>query len=152
MSQPQYVELARRRLEEMVSFFGVNAEVEAEAAEDRVELNVATDATGRLIGHHGETLRALEYLLNIMMKEAAPEVRFSVDIAGYRKARAEQLTEYAKAQAAKVNETGEESVLRPMNPAERRLVHMALADSPEVETESRGEPPHRRIVIKKRSA
>ena len=149
---PEVVALAQRRLEELVSFFGVNASTTATVNEEesRIELNIDSDTTGRLIGHHGETLRALEYILNMMMKEAAPKVRFGVDVAGYRQARAEQIAEYAHKVASEVAETGEEVTLRPMNPAERRIVHMALADSTEVETESRGEPPHRLIVVKKR--
>lgn len=148
----QQVQLAKRRLEELVSFFGLNVEVEAAQTDEGVELGIASDATGRLIGRHGETLRALQHLVSMMMKDAAPGVRFTVDVGGYRRARAEKLGEMAQAAAAKAVETGEEVVLRPMNAAERRLVHMALHDSPEVETESRGEDPHRRIVIKKRSS
>lgn len=144
------MQLAKRRLEELISFFGLNVSVAAEQTEDGVELQIESDATGRLIGHHGETLRSLQHLLNMMMREAAPGVRFVVDVGGYRKARAEQLADMARSAAAKAVETGEEVVLRPMNAAERRLVHMALADSKDVETESRGEDPHRRIVIKKR--
>lgn len=148
----QQVRLAKRRLEELISFFGLNIEVEAEQTEEGVELSIASDSTGRLIGRHGETLRALQHLVSMMMKEAAPGVRFTVDVAGYRRAQAEKLGEMARAAAAKAMETGEEVVLRPMNAAERRLVHMTLHDSQDVETESRGEDPHRRIVIKKRSS
>jgi spoIIIJ-associated protein len=148
----QQVQLAKRRLEELISFFGLNVAVEAEQVDEGVELQVLSDSTGRLIGRHGETLRALQHLVSMMMKEAAPGVRFTVDIAGYRKAQAEKLAEMAKEAAAKAVETGEEVVLRPMNAGERRLVHMALHDSEEVETESRGEDPYRRIVIKKRSS
>ena len=150
--KPEIVAQAQHRLEELVSFFGVNAQttVTVDEGEQRVELDIASDTTGRLIGHHGETLRAIEYLLNMMMKEAAPNVRFGVDVAGYRQARAEQLADYARKVAAQVAQTGEEVTLRPLNPAERRIVHMTLADSPEVQTASHGEPPRRTLVIKKR--
>ena len=148
----QQVQLAKRRLEDLIAFFGLNVAVEAQATDEGVTLEVLSDSTGRLIGRHGETLRALQHLVSMMMREAAPGVRFTVDVAGYRKAQADKLAEMAQTAAAKAVETGEEVVLRPMNPAERRLVHMALHDSQEVETESRGEDPHRRIVIKKRSS
>lgn len=150
MSSRPETDLARRRLEELISFFGSNADIEVHEETGRVELDITSDATGKLIGHRGETLRSLEYLLSMMMKEAAPGIRFNIDVAGYRKARAAQLTEYAQNMAAKVAETGEEITLRPMNAAERRIVHMALADHPDVETESQGEDPHRRTIIKKR--
>ena len=150
MSTRPEIDLAKRRLEELISFFGSSADIEAHETDGRIELDITSDATGKLIGHRGETLRSLEYLLSMMMKETAPNTRFSIDVAGYRKARAHQLTEYAQNMAAKVVASGEEITLRPMNAAERRLVHMALADNTEVETESRGEDPHRRTVIKKR--
>ena len=147
----QQVQLAKRRLEDLIAFFGLNVAVEAKATDEGVWLEVLSDSTGRLIGRHGETLRALQHLVSMMMKDAAPGVRFTVDVAGYRRAQAEKLAEMAREAAARAVETGEEVVLRPMNAGERRLVHMALHDSDEVETESRGEDPHRRIVIKKRS-
>lgn len=145
-------EEAKRRLEELISFFGVNADASVAESDGRVELSVLSDTTGRLIGHRGETLRAIEYLVNMIMKEAAPGVRVGVDIGGYRQAQAHQLQTYAVGVAEKVIETGEEAVLRPMTAAERRLVHMALAELSGVETESRGEDPQRQVVIKKREA
>jgi spoIIIJ-associated protein len=141
---------AKQRLEEMVAFLGVNVHVEASETDEGTMLDIAASpSTPRLIGHHGETLRALEYLVNQMARRTDPEgPRISVDIAGYRQARREALEEMAREVAKRVIESGREEELKPMNPAERRIVHMALREIDEVETESRGEDRDRRIVVK----
>ncbi|MBW3537869.1 KH domain-containing protein [Candidatus Parcubacteria bacterium] len=142
--------LAKLRLEEILTFFGVNTGVKAGFAGETIELSVETDVTGRLIGHRGETLAALQQLLNAMVRgQTSERVFVSIDIAGYKRSRAAHLTERVQADAKKVIETGETKYLRPMNAAERRLVHMALADLPEVFTESEGEGTGRRVVIKR---
>ncbi len=141
--------LAKVRLEELVAFLGVNVTVQAQETEDGIALDIAASAsTPRLIGHRGETLRSLEYLVNQIVKQAdntAPRV--SVDVAGYRAARRESLEEMAREVATRVVETGQEVELRPMNPAERRIVHMALREMEGIVTESRGEDRSRRIVV-----
>ncbi len=142
--------VAKQRLEEIVAFRGVNAHVEATETEEGIELAIAgSPATPQLIGHHGETLRAIEYVLNPMMKRTDGESpRVNVDVAGYRQARRESLEELAREVAERVKSSGDEEELKPMNAAERRIVHMALRDIPEVETESRGDDRDRRIVVK----
>lgn len=140
---------AKQRLEELVSFFGINVEAEVHETEEGIELEIASSpATPRLIGHHGETLRSIEYLLSQMMKRVDGDApRISVDIAGYKQARRASLEEMAREVANRVVESGEEVELKPMNPAERRIVHMALRELTDVATESRGEGRTRRIVV-----
>jgi spoIIIJ-associated protein len=142
--------VAKQRLEEIVSFFGINVDVEAEQTDDGIELNIGSSTSSpRLIGHRGETLRAIEFLVNQMVKHhdaAAPRVL--VDVAGYREARRQTLQDMATEIAARVKESGQEEELKPMNPAERRIVHMALREIDGVETESRGHDRERRIVVK----
>jgi spoIIIJ-associated protein len=142
--------IAKQRLEELVSFFGANVDVEAEVTDGGIELNIsASPSTPRLIGHRGETLRAIEYLLGQMIKRIDPEApRVLVDIAGYKQSRKESLQEMAQEIATRVKESGAEEELKPMNPAERRIVHIALREIDGVETESRGEGPTRRIIVK----
>jgi spoIIIJ-associated protein len=141
--------LAKQRLEELVSFYSVNADAAVSETEDGIGLDIAsTPATPRLIGHHGETLRALEYIVNQMVKrDHGDSPRIAVDIAGYRAARRDQLEQMARDAAARVVASGQEEELAPMNPAERRIVHMVLRDLSEVATESRGEDRSRRIVV-----
>lgn len=143
-------DLAKKRLEELVSFLGANVEASVTVTDDGIELDVENSTISpRLIGHRGETLRAIEFLVNQMVKRhdgAAPRV--SVDIAGYRAARRQSLEDMAAEIAARVKDTGKEEELKPMNPAERRIVHMALREIEGVETESRGYERDRRIVVK----
>jgi spoIIIJ-associated protein len=143
------LEFAKLRLEELVSFFGINVQVAADVTDDGIELSIgSTPSSPRLIGHRGETLRALEYLVNQMVKAhdgLAPRVL--VDIAGYKEARRQSLIELAGEVAARVKQSGAEEELKPMNPADRRTVHMALREIDGVATESRGDGYDRRIVV-----
>jgi len=142
--------IAKQRLEALVSFFGANVDVEADLTDDGIELKISSSPSSpRLIGHRGETLRAIEYLLGQMVKRIDPEApRILVDVAGYKEARKASLQEMAAEVSARVKESGAEEELKPMNPAERRIVHMALREIEGVDTESRGEGQSRRIVVK----
>lgn len=145
----QLADIAAHKTSELVAFFGINAEVTWSETEDGLTLNIeAPQASARLIGHHGETLRALEYLVNQMMKRVDDQfTRLSLDVAGYREARRHSLEDMAREVAERVKTSGQEEELRPMNPAERRIVHMALREIEGVATESRGEDRNRRIVV-----
>jgi spoIIIJ-associated protein len=142
--------LAKVRLEELISFMGANVDAKADHTDDGIELNIESSAVSpRLIGHRGETLRAIEYLVNQIVKRQDPEApRILVDIAGYKEARRQTLQEMAQEIATRVKESGAEEELKPMNPAERRIIHMALREIDGVETESRGSDRERRIVVK----
>ena len=141
--------IAKQRLEELVSFFGANVSVDAEETEDGIELNIAaTRLSPRLIGHRGETLRAIEYLLGQMTKRIDPDApRVLVDIAGYKASRKESLQEMAREIAERVKTSGEPEELKPMNPAERRIVHMTLRELEGIDSESHGEGKDRHIVV-----
>ncbi len=144
------IALAKLRLEELLTFFGLNTKVRATEDGNSIALEVDADTTGRLIGHRGETLRAIQYLLNLMVRNQAETTAFiSIDIGGYKKARADHLAEQAKTLAEKVIRTGNEEAVGPLTPAERRVIHMTLADMPEISTESTGQDPHRRLIIRK---
>ena len=143
--------LAKRRTEEIVSFFEINADVKVTANDETIELEILNnEATARLIGTRGESLRAIEHLVNMMVKRATTErVRVNLDIAGYKKARDAALEKLAIETAERVLEMGAEEEMRPMNPAERRVVHLALKDIEGITTESRGEDPRRFIAVQK---
>ena len=140
-------QLAKRRLEEIVSFFGVNADASVSETEAGIELEIEADSSGRLIGYHGETMRAMQYLVNLMVQKSGEKRRIYIDIAGYKKARAYNLEKQAHEVAERVVATGVEEVMPPMNPAERRIVHLALREIDTVETDSRGEEPKRSVVV-----
>lgn len=142
--------LAKLRAEELVAFFGVNTTAKVQEDDGIIKVTIESDANGRLIGYRGETLRAMQYILSSLVRAAAEEnVRLSLDIAGYKQARAESLEAKAKETAQKVLATGKAIRLNPMSAGERRVVHMALQEVEGVTTESEGAEPHRRLVIKK---
>ena len=140
---------AKQHLEDLTAFFGINVEATVKENEDGIELDIeSSPSSPRLIGHHGETLRALEYLVNQMIRhEFVESPRINVDVAGYRLARRQALEEQAREIAARVTETGKEEELQPMNPAERRIVHIVLREIETVKTESRGFDRNRHIVV-----
>jgi spoIIIJ-associated protein len=145
------IALAKLRLEELLTFFEVNTTVEVTDDGEQIELLVPVDDGGRLIGRHGETLRAFQQIINTIVRGQTKEPIFiSVDIAGYKKARTEAIETRAREAAERVIETGKPITLKPMLPAERRIVHNVLGEFPDIITESIGEDPNRQVVIKKR--
>ena len=113
------------------------------------ETEDASDELGLLIGRRGETLGALQYLLNVMVRQRYGEADhvFGVDVEGYRRRREQSLIEMAQRVAGEVRETGDVITLEPMRPAERRIVHMALSDEPGVKTESVGSGNDRQVEV-----
>lgn len=134
-------------LEELLTFFGYNVEVSPEEHGHTVQLNIETNDGARLIGHRGETLAALQHIMNSMHQSNGEKHYIVVDVSGYKAARASRLAEKVQQDAKKVIDSGQPHRLRPMNAAERRVVHMALADIEGVATESEGEGRDRRVII-----
>ena len=103
---------------------------------------------GILIGKHGQTLDSLQYLTNLVAnKNSAERIRIMIDIEDYRERRAHTLTRLALRLAERVKRSGERVVLEPMNPHERKIIHMALQNDSRVNTLSEGEDPYRRVAI-----
>lgn len=102
-----------------------------------------------LIGEHGSTLSALEHVLRLLLRAVVPEnIRVFADVNAYRARREEALRRRAQAAAERARAVGHAVVLEPMRPAERRLVHIALAGEAGITTDSQGEEPDRRVVIR----
>lgn len=143
------IQYAKKYLEDLLSFFGLNTEVYATAEDDVIELSVpSTHMNGFLIGQHGETMRALQYMVSMSLKSKDFEyTRVNVDIADYKKNRQERLAEVAQDWIQKVKESGEPMSLKPMNAADRRIVHKVAAEYG-LETSSEGEGRDRHIVLK----
>ena len=148
-SKDQAIEDARKFLEDILSFFGLNAVVSATVEEDVIELSVpSTHLNGFLIGQHGETLRALQAMVSTMLKSNQAELnRVNIDIADYKKHRAEKLLEQLSEWVSKVRETKEPLALNPMNGADRRTIHRGLEDYSDVTSHSEGEMRERHIVL-----
>ena len=140
-------------LQEVARLLGVTGQVETRRVEaDLYTLNLVGDNPARLIGRHGQTLDAVQYLLNIAANRAVPGpwVRFVVDSGDYRRRREVALRALAQRIARQVRRAGRSVALEPMNPLERRVNHLALKDDPSVSTASEGEEPHRRVVVRPR--
>lgn len=106
------------------------------------------DDMGILIGKHGQTLDSLQYLTNLVANKNSNErVRVIIDVEDYRDRRIETLTRLANRLADKVKRTGERVALEPMNPHERKIIHMALQSDRKVTTLSEGDDPYRHVVI-----
>jgi spoIIIJ-associated protein len=106
-----------------------------------------------LIGRHSETLNAFQYIASLVVgKEVGEWVQLSVDVEGYRDRREKQLIQMAKRMAEQVAKSGRRQSLEPMPSGERRVIHIALRDHPDVLTESSGVEPHRKITIVPRNA
>lgn len=103
---------------------------------------------GILIGKHGQTLDSLQYLTNLVAnKNSAERVRVIIDVEDYRDRRIETLNRLAYRLADKVKRSGERVALEPMNPHERKIIHMALQNDRRVTTLSEGDEPYRHVVI-----
>lgn len=141
---------AKKYLEDLLSFFGLNTDIHATNSEDEViELNIpSTYLNGFLIGQQGETMRALQFMVSNALKNNGFSVsRVSVDVADYKKGRADRLAEAAKEWITHVKESGKDMALKPMNAADRRTVHK-VAGEYGLQTESVGEGRDRHIVLK----
>jgi spoIIIJ-associated protein len=140
---------AKKYLEDLLSFFGLNTDVHATYEEEVIELSVpSTHMNGFLIGQRGETMRALQFMVsNALRNNEYQYTRVNIDIAEYKKHRADEIAERALGWVEKVKTSGEQFELRPMSPADRRIVHK-VAGEHGLETESVGEGHDRHIILK----
>jgi len=139
---------ARRVLEEILLRANLPGTVKVTPQEDRILVEIQGDGSGILIGRKGKTLDALEYLINrIVPTSSSDQRRIVVDAEGYRARREQQLREMAAKLAQQAVERGKPALSPPLNARERRIVHLALRDHPQVTTASRGEGELRRVVV-----
>lgn len=144
------IQFAKKYLEDMLSFFGLNTDIYATTEDNEViELHVpSTHLNGFLIGQRGDTMRALQYMVGTALRNNNFSVsRVNVDIADYKKQHAERLAEVAEEWVKSVKSSGEPMHLKPMNAADRRVVHK-LASEEGLITESEGEGRDRHVVLK----
>jgi spoIIIJ-associated protein len=149
-------EFAAQMLDKLLELMGIEADVSIRDAETpgdglgmaKAVLDVEGEDLGLLIGRRGETLAALQYLLNLMASRAQGQhLNFTVDVEGYRRRREGQLTTLANRTAQQVARTGRPVTLEPMPPNERRIIHLTLAEDNQVTTSSLGEGENRKVSI-----
>lgn len=137
-------------VEEMVSFMGIQgSRVVVSEDEEKLLAEIYGEDVGSLIGRRGKTLSDLQYILNIVIRRqfAGLHKMVVVDVEKYRERREKTLTQLAKNVANKVAKEGYEQALEPMNPQERRIIHIALQDYEGITTYSEGDEPYRKVVV-----
>ena len=130
---------------------GVNVTRTLRAANDPESggpiIDLAGEDSGLLIGRRGQTLQALQFLVNLIVRKQFEGVRVVLDVENYRQRREFQLRDMATKVAARVTQTNRSITLEPMPPADRRIIHTSLTDNPDVSTESTGEGEGRKVTI-----
>jgi spoIIIJ-associated protein len=139
----------RELLERIVREIGIQAHLSIEEDEESVTASFSGRDLGLLIGKHGQTIDAIQYLANAIVHRGKPDDRKAivVDAAGYRERRKASLDALALRSAERATSSGERVELEPMTAVERKVVHLRLKNYPGVETTSEGTEPNRFVVI-----
>jgi spoIIIJ-associated protein len=139
---------AREFLAGLTERMNVPVEIELMETAEQLRMQMAGENMSLLIGRRGETLDALQYLTSLNINRGREEyLRVSIDTENYRAKREEALRKLAVRMAGRAKKSGRRVALEPMNPYERRILHSALQNDPEVTTHSEGEEPYRRVII-----
>lgn len=146
---PDPVEEARKMLKDVLAAMHVDTDIrESEDEDGNIVFSLAGGELGMVIGRRGQTLDALQYLLNVVAnRHAKKHVRIILDAENFRSRRRQTLERLADRLAARVIKTHREILLEPMTPQERRIIHAHLTNHPKVKTFSKGDEPNRRVVI-----
>lgn len=137
-------------LQQLLGKMQIEGTVLAAEMDGGLRLNIESGTDGLLIGRHGDTLDALQYIVSLYANRNRKEtgmVRVTVDTEGYRARREDALRSMARCSAARVVKTNRPMAMEPMNPYERRVLHSALQGFRGVTTHSEGEEPNRRVII-----
>lgn len=144
-----YVGEAKVFLNDILKNMNIESNIEIKEEDNVININLSGDNMGLIIGHRGETLDSLQYLVSLVVNKGHEMAykRVILDTENYRKKREETLIRVAQKTAYKVNKSGRAYKLEPMNPYERRVIHSALQNNDSVNTYSEGDEPFRRIVV-----
>ncbi len=148
MTLEEWVEIARQLTLGLLQRMDIETEVEGSVREGDIYLDVKDDEEGILIGKHGRTLESFQILISRMVnKQAKRPVRIILDVAGYKKRRADSLEKVAGRLAENVKRTGRAVTIGPFSAHDRRIIHIALKEDPSVKTESLGEGEWKKMKI-----
>ena len=137
----------REVVERIVAAIGADVSVSARERDGVITVTCAGPDVALFIGKHGQTIDAIQYLANAIMRSQGGSYEVVVDASGYRARRTATLEGIARRTAQRVVATGRRAELEPMTPVERKIVHEALKDDPGVETASEGSEPNRFVVV-----
>jgi spoIIIJ-associated protein len=127
-------------LQSVIDAIGIETPIDVEQTPEGPRINLSGEQAELLVRHRGEPLKALQHVVDMTHgRRADPEQRVFIDALGYRKGKDVELRQMAKLLAEKAKQTGIDQQLGPLNPYERRLVHMAVAEVPGASTESVGD-------------
>ncbi len=153
MNKEESLEFARTYMADLLTFFGVNVEVTAALEDEVIELSVpSTEINSLLIGRGAETLRSLQFLVSTVLRNKdAALTRVNLDVADYKRQRADRLADKAREWIEEVRKTGDSHVER-LNAADRRIVHQVATEFSDIRTFSEGDGAERRITISQASS
>ena len=135
-------------LAEIIRRMGYEVEVESSDGEEQLLINISGKDAGALIGKKGQTLDALQFILNKAFRRDAEDHKpIVVDSGGYRQRRTEALVQLAHRLSEKASRTGHIVAVNPMSAHDRRIIHLALKETPGISTRSEGEGIYRRLLI-----
>lgn len=148
MNKEESIRYAQKYLEDLLSFFGANITVSSTCDEDVIELSVpSSEYNSIFIGRNAETLRSLQYIVSTILRNKEAELtRVNIDIADYKKQRADRVEIQAKEWIEEVRATGDSKIL-DLNAADRRIVHQLASEYGDIRTFSEGEGRDRRLTI-----
>ncbi|MFZ5945034.1 MAG: RNA-binding cell elongation regulator Jag/EloR [Bacillota bacterium] len=143
-----FIKESTKFLNNILGHMKLKSVIEVKETSDCVIFNISGDDLGILIGRRGDTLDSLQFLLNLVInKNSDNRKKLIVDVEGYRERREETLVNLANRLSEKVKRTGRKVVLEPMNPHERRIIHLTLQEDKKITTYSEGDEPFRKVVI-----
>jgi len=148
MNKEESVQFAQKYLEDLLSFFGANITVSSTCDEDVIELSIpSNELNSLLIGRNAETLRSLQYIVSTVLRNKDGLLtRVNIDIADYKKQRADRIAVQAREWIEEVRRTGDSRVVS-MNAADRRIVHQVASEYSDIHTSSEGEGYDRKLTI-----
>lgn len=150
LREKEEVTRAKEFIKNVTEKLGMNIEQEASYNEEDklLKIELKGEGLGLLIGRRGETLDSIQYLTNIFVNKKSDDyVKVTIDAENYRARREEALVSLAKRTASKAVKYRKNMIIEPKNPYERRIIHEALQDYPEVTTYSVGEDPNRKVIV-----
>lgn len=150
MNKDESIRFATKYLEDLLSFFGINVAVDSTVDDEVIQLAIpSTSMNSLLIGREANNLRALQHIVSMALTSRDAELtRVNVDVADYKRQRAERIAEQAEEWIRTVRQTGQSRRLN-LNAADRRIVHKVAQDYSDISTHSEGEGRDRQLIIEK---